>query len=66
MHPESQEADTGDPPVGSPACQFNRMIMKKLQKALEEDPEVDLTSKISLSYANRLAARKPKGSPTLY
>ncbi|KAF2254382.1 hypothetical protein BU26DRAFT_500151 [Trematosphaeria pertusa] len=50
-----------DPAAGeSEASQFNRMVMKKLQKALEADPEVDLASKIPSSYSSRLAHRKAK------
>ncbi|KAI4931932.1 uncharacterized protein J4E92_003830 [Alternaria infectoria] len=38
------------------------MVLKRLQKALEADPEVDLASKIPSTYADRLAARKSEGS----
>lgn len=62
MHPLSQEADIVNPPTTSPASQLNRMVMKRLQKALEADPEVDLTTKIPSSYASRLADRKSEGS----
>jgi hypothetical protein len=50
------------PAVGdSEASRFNQMVLKKLQKALEADPEVDLASKIPSSYSSRLAHRKAKG-----
>ena len=62
MLPQSQETDIADPPATSAAFQLNRMVLKRLQKALEADPEVDLTSKIPSTYADRLAARKSEGS----
>ena len=40
------------------AAQFNRMVMRKLQKAIEADPEVDLASKLPTNYSSRLAHRK--------
>ncbi|OAL43414.1 hypothetical protein IQ07DRAFT_299677 [Pyrenochaeta sp. DS3sAY3a] len=42
------------------ACQFNQMVIRKLQKALQADPEVDLLSQIPSSYSTRLADRKSK------
>jgi hypothetical protein len=54
--------DTMRPAVSeSEASRFNQMIMRKLQKALDADPEVDLASKIPSSYSSRLALRKAKG-----
>lgn len=44
----------------SDAARFNRQVSRKLQKALQEDPEADLASKIPDSYAARLANRKAK------
>ncbi|KAH6864818.1 hypothetical protein BKA58DRAFT_423328 [Alternaria rosae] len=51
VHPQSQKADIVNPPTTSLAFQLNQMLMRKLQKALEADPEVDLTSKIPSSHA---------------
>jgi len=36
--------------IESEAAQFNRMVMRKLQKAIEADPEVDLASKLPTTY----------------
>ncbi|KAF2277835.1 uncharacterized protein EI97DRAFT_500070 [Westerdykella ornata] len=58
MDPPTQGADTDNPPTESPACQLNRMVLRKLQKAFEADPEVDLASKIPSTYSSRLADRK--------
>jgi hypothetical protein len=44
--------------IESEAAQFNRMVMRKLQKAIEADPEVDLASKLPKTYSLRLADRK--------
>jgi hypothetical protein len=61
MHPQSQKTDTVTPPTTSPASELNRLVIRKLQRALEADPEVDLASKIPSSYATRLAERKAEG-----
>lgn len=42
----------------SEAAQFNGMVMKKLRKAMDADPETDLASKLPLNYSSRLADRK--------
>jgi phage tail sheath gpL-like len=44
--------------IESEAARFNRIVMRKLQKAIEADPEVDLTSKLPTGYSLRLAGRK--------
>lgn len=46
----------------SEAAHFNRRVMKKLQKAIDADPETDLASKLPLNYSSRLADRKSQGS----
>lgn len=49
----------------SPAARFNVAAIKKLQKALDADPEVDLISALPMDYAERLAGRKTlKGNVT--
>lgn len=48
------------------ACQVNQMVIRKLQKALEADPEVDLVSQIPSSYSSRLADRIAKGLSFAY
>jgi hypothetical protein len=47
--------------IESEAAQFNRMVLRKLQKAIAADPEIDLTSKLPTNYSIRLAERKTKG-----
>ena len=42
----------------SAAAKFNVAAMRKLQRALEADPEVDLANALPLMYSSRLAARK--------
>lgn len=44
--------------VESEVAQFNRLVMKKLQRAIEADPEVVLASKLPMRYSLRLADRK--------
>jgi phage tail sheath gpL-like len=44
--------------IESEAARFNRIVMRKLQKAIEADPEVDLASKLPTGYSLRLAGRK--------
>jgi hypothetical protein len=61
MHPQSQKTDTVTPPNKFSASELNRLVIRKLQRALEADPEVDLASKIPSSYATRLAERKAEG-----
>ena len=47
-----------EPTTMTAAASFNRIALKKLTAALEKDPEVDLTTMLSLNYTSRLAARK--------
>lgn len=66
MRPSSHEADavhiqSKQTVSESLACQLNHAVLRKLQKAFEADPEVDLASKIPLSYSTRLADRKAEG-----
>ena len=48
------------PDDNSDVARFNRQVLQKLQKALQEDPKADLTSKIPDSYTARLKNRKAK------
>lgn len=41
----------------SPAAKFNRLVMRKLTKALEQDPETDITRIVPSSYTATLARR---------
>ncbi|KAK6003411.1 hypothetical protein QM012_009182 [Aureobasidium pullulans] len=41
----------------TPAAKFNRLVMRKLTKAMERDPETDLTKIIPSTYLAILAAR---------
>lgn len=52
--------------VESEAAQFNRMVLRKLQKAIEADPEVDLASKLPANYSSRLAERKKEDQGRVY
>lgn len=52
--------------VESEAAQFNRMVLRKLQKAIEADPEVDLASKLPTNYSSRLAERKKEDQGRVY
>ena len=44
--------------LDSAAAKFNVAAMRKLQRALEADPEVDLANALPLMYSSRLASRK--------
>jgi hypothetical protein len=44
--------------VTSTAAAFNRAVLKKLQAAIDEDPETDLVSKIPKRYSDRLGSLK--------
>jgi hypothetical protein len=50
--------------IESEAHRFNRMVMRKLQRAIDADPEIDLASKLPRNYSSRLADRKTEGSQT--
>lgn len=42
----------------SAAAKFNATVMRKLQKAIAKDPEVDLFTVFPSNYVSRLAGRK--------
>lgn len=43
----------------SAAAKFNVMAMRKLERALEHDPECDLAAALPPEYSSRLSSRKP-------
>jgi hypothetical protein len=50
----------------SEASKFNARVMKRLEKALAADPEVDLTIALPLNYVQRLVGRKSDASSKIY
>ena len=51
----------------SAAAKFNATVMRKLQKAIAKDPEVDLFTVFPSNYVSRLAGRKSqKGGRLLF
>ena len=42
----------------SEAAKFNQVVLRKIQRAFETDPGVDLLSKFPTGYITRLAGRK--------
>ena len=50
--------------IESEAARFNQIVMRKLQKAIEADPEVDTAFELPTNYSLRLAGRRKekKGS----
>lgn len=48
--------------ISSDASRFNDMLLKKLQRALNKDPEANLADLFPSDYASRLAGKKRKGS----
>ena len=48
------------PDENSDAAKFNRQVLQKLQKVLQEDPEADLLARIPNNYTARLENRKAK------
>ena len=53
-----KKARAHDTTTASEAAKFNQMVLRKLQRAFEIDPEVDLLSKFPTGYSTRLAGRK--------
>lgn len=65
--PTENREDTGqaDWKNESPAARFNRLVFRKFQKALDNDPEVDLASLLPSEYSSRLSAMiVPAEGPT--
>lgn len=42
----------------SDAAKFNAAALRKVQKALEEDPEIDIATALPSNYSDRLVRRK--------
>jgi hypothetical protein len=53
-----QEAQPEAVTSTSAAAKFNATVLKKLQRTLELDPEIDLTTALPSEYSVRLASRK--------
>ena len=53
-----KKARAHDKTLASEAAKFNEMVLRKLQRAFETDPEVDLFSQIPTGYSSRLAGKK--------
>jgi hypothetical protein len=45
-------------PLLSDAAKFNAATLRKLKRALEEDPEIDIVTALPSNYSSRLADRK--------
>ena len=66
------EVDTCKPPdseeavFSTPAAQFNRRVMKKLNRAFEADPRADLAARFPTEYSSRLAKKSKKGASLSY
>ena len=54
----AKKARAHDKTPASEAAKFNHMILRKLQRAFETDPDIDLLSKFPTGYSTRLAGRK--------
>jgi hypothetical protein len=60
-----EESDTPNPNVAkSKAARFNLLTLKRLQAAINNDPEVDLTSKFPSGYSDRLSEMR-RAAPDL-
>jgi hypothetical protein len=42
----------------SEAANFNARVLSKIERALKEDPEVDISVVLPMNYSSRLASRK--------
>ena len=54
----TKKARAHDENLASEAAKFNQMVLRKIQRAIETDPEDDLLSKFPSGYSTRLAGRK--------
>lgn len=50
--------DNPDARNSSEAANFNARVLRKVQRALQEDPEVDISTVLPNNYPSRLASRK--------
>jgi hypothetical protein len=48
-------------PISSPAARYNKKILKALRRALEKDPEADITSLLPRHYSDKLASYRSEG-----
>jgi hypothetical protein len=46
--------DVAAPAYRSKAARFNAHTLKRLQAAVEQDPEIDLTTRLPMDYSSRL------------
>ena len=56
--PPTKKPRAQDNTQASEAAKFNQMVLRKLQRAFEANPEDDLLSKFPSGYSTRLAGRK--------
>ena len=54
----AKKARAHDKTPASQAAKFNHMVLRKIQRAFELDPEDDLLSKFPTGYSTRLAGKK--------
>lgn len=50
--------DNSDARNNSEAANFNATVLRKVQRALQEDPEIDISTVLPNNYPSRLASRK--------
>lgn len=50
--------DNPDARNNSEAANFNARVLRKVQKVLQEDPEVGISTVLPNNYSSRLASRK--------
>lgn len=50
--------DDSDAPNASEAANFNATVLRKVQRALKEDPEIGISSVLPSNYSSRLASKK--------
>lgn len=61
MIPSKRKAVEQEASTSTPAAEFNRKVFKRLQREIETNPEVDLSTILPSNYASRLA-EKASGS----
>jgi hypothetical protein len=44
---------------GNEAAEYNQRMLRKLQRALAREPDIDITTVLPSQYTSRLAAKKP-------
>ncbi len=50
--------DDSDASNASEAANFNATVLRKIRRAFEEDPEIDISTVLPSNYSSRLASRK--------